>query len=105
MSATLTPHGMYFEDFEPGQTLVTAGRTITESDVVNFAGLSGDYNQIHTDVQFSQHNPWVYITSLAPSLVRKEKEPEETSRLEQSTEIPNHGTITVRGNRHRNRIA
>ena len=50
--------GMYFEDFEPGQTLVTAGRTVTESDVVNFAGLSGDYNQIHTDVQFSQGTPY-----------------------------------------------
>jgi acyl dehydratase len=58
MPATLTPHGMYFEDFEPGQTLVTAGRTVTESDVVNFAGLSGDYNQIHTDVQFSQGTPY-----------------------------------------------
>ncbi len=58
MPTTLTHHGMYFEEFEPGQTLVTAGRTITESDVVNFAGLSGDYNQIHTDVQFSQGTPY-----------------------------------------------
>ena len=58
MPTTLTPHGMYFEDFAPGQTLVTAGRTITESDVVNFAGLSGDYNQIHTDVHFSQGTPY-----------------------------------------------
>jgi acyl dehydratase len=43
------PRGLHFEEFEIGQTLVTAGRTITESDVVAFAGLTGDFNQIHTD--------------------------------------------------------
>lgn len=45
--------GMYFEEFEAGQTVTSAGRTITESDVVSFAGLSGDYNQIHTDQEYS----------------------------------------------------
>jgi len=58
MSTFLTPHGMYFEDFAVGQALVTAGRTISESDVVNFAGLSGDYNQIHTDARFSEGTPY-----------------------------------------------
>jgi acyl dehydratase len=52
------PRGMYFEQFEIGLTTVTAGRTITESDIVNFAGLSGDYNQIHTDVEFSAGTPF-----------------------------------------------
>ena len=46
--------GMYFEEFEVGQTIVSAGRTVTESDIVTFAGLSGDYNQIHTDAEFSE---------------------------------------------------
>jgi 3-hydroxybutyryl-CoA dehydratase len=46
--------GLYFEEFEVGQKIVSAGRTITESDVVNFAGLSGDYNQIHTDAEYSK---------------------------------------------------
>ncbi|MEM7800472.1 MAG: MaoC/PaaZ C-terminal domain-containing protein [Chloroflexota bacterium] len=45
--------GRYFEDMEVGDTIVTAGRTITEADIVNFAGLSGDYNQIHTDAQYA----------------------------------------------------
>lgn len=45
--------GLHFEDFETGQTLVTAGRTITEADIVNFAGLSGDFNQIHTDAEYA----------------------------------------------------
>ena len=31
----------------------TAGRTITEADLVNFAGMSGDFNQIHTNAQYS----------------------------------------------------
>ncbi len=53
MSQTFTPQGRYFEEFEVGLTVVSAGRTITESDVVTFAGLSGDYNQIHTDAEFA----------------------------------------------------
>jgi acyl dehydratase len=48
------PRGMYFEEFEPGQHVVTAGRTITEGDIVSFAGLSGDFNQIHTDAEYSK---------------------------------------------------
>lgn len=46
--------GYYFEDFQVGQQIVTLPRTITESDVVTFAGISGDYNQIHTDAEFSK---------------------------------------------------
>jgi acyl dehydratase len=51
------PRGMYFEEFEPGQEIVTSGRTITEADVVNFAGLSGDFTQIHTDLEYSRNTP------------------------------------------------
>jgi len=46
--------GKYFEEFQPGQRILTAGRTITEADIVNFAGLSGDYNQMHVDADYSQ---------------------------------------------------
>jgi acyl dehydratase len=46
--------GLYFEEFEVGMTIITAGRTITESDIVMFAGLSGDFNQIHTDAEYSR---------------------------------------------------
>jgi 3-hydroxybutyryl-CoA dehydratase len=49
-----SPRGMYFEEFEPGQRIITAGRTITESDIVAFAGLSGDFNQIHVDAEYSK---------------------------------------------------
>lgn len=39
--------GWYLEDFEIGKTYQSVGRTITECDVVNFAGLSGDFNPLH----------------------------------------------------------
>jgi 3-hydroxybutyryl-CoA dehydratase len=48
--------GMYFEEFEPGQTITSPARTITEADVVSFAALSGDWNAIHTDAIYAaQH--------------------------------------------------
>jgi 3-hydroxybutyryl-CoA dehydratase len=50
--------GMWFEEFEVGQQIITPGRTISESDVVSFAGLSGDYNQIHTNAEFSKETPF-----------------------------------------------
>jgi len=40
---------LYLEDLEPGQHWTSVGRTVTETDVVNFAGLSGDFNPIHLD--------------------------------------------------------
>jgi acyl dehydratase len=47
------PRGRYFEEFEIGQSLITAGRTVTEGDIVTFAGLSGDFNQLHVDAQYA----------------------------------------------------
>lgn len=49
--------GLYFEEFFVGQKVTTVGRTVTEYDVNTFAGLSGDYNQIHTDAEFSKNTP------------------------------------------------
>ena len=45
--------GKYFEDFEVGMELVTLGRTMTEADIVNFCGFSGDFNPLHTDAQYA----------------------------------------------------
>jgi len=50
--------GMYFEEFQVGQHIISTSRTVTESDVVTFAGLSGDYNQIHTDAEYSKKTPF-----------------------------------------------
>ncbi len=54
MPETFAPRGRYFEEFQIGDVVVSAGRTITEADIVSFAGLSGDYNQIHTDAEFAR---------------------------------------------------
>ncbi len=52
------PRGRYFEEMTVGDKVVTQARTITEADIVNFAGLSGDYNQIHTDAEFAAGEPF-----------------------------------------------
>ncbi|MCB8950599.1 MAG: MaoC family dehydratase N-terminal domain-containing protein [Ardenticatenales bacterium] len=52
-AATYQPRGLFFESFEVGQVFITSSRTVTETDIVNFAGMSGDYNQIHTDAHFA----------------------------------------------------
>jgi acyl dehydratase len=51
------PIGYYFEEIEVGQTMTTRGRTITESDIVQFAALTGDYNPMHTDVEYMKAHP------------------------------------------------
>ena len=52
------PRGTYFSDFEVGQSFTSGGRTITEADVVAFAGLSGDFNPLHTDATFAATTPF-----------------------------------------------
>lgn len=49
---------IYWEDVEVGQTNHSPARTMTETDIVNFAGLSGDFNIIHTDAEFSKGTPF-----------------------------------------------
>ncbi len=50
--------GHYFDAFETGYTIVSPARTITEHDVCAFAGLSGDYNPLHTDAEFARDTPF-----------------------------------------------
>jgi acyl dehydratase len=45
---------LYFDDVQVGQEWESLGRTITETDIVTFAGLSGDYNPIHMDHEFAK---------------------------------------------------
>lgn len=47
-------HSMYFEEMQEGLELTSPGRTVTEADVVLFAGLSGDYNPLHTDAEYAR---------------------------------------------------
>lgn len=48
---------VYFETLNVGDSFKTAGRTVTESDIVSFAGLSGDYNALHTDAEYAATTP------------------------------------------------
>jgi acyl dehydratase len=58
MSELLLNKGFFFEDFQPGQKVNSVGRTVTEHDVVSFAGLSGDFNLIHTNAEFGKTTPF-----------------------------------------------
>ncbi len=58
MSDIFIKRSLWFEEFEVGQKIISTGRTITENDIVSFAGLSGDYNQIHTDAEFARTTPF-----------------------------------------------
>lgn len=50
--------GRFFEQFNMGDKVVTVGRTITEADIVTFAGVSGDFNRIHTDAAYAGTSPF-----------------------------------------------
>lgn len=61
--------GLYWEEWEIDAEFVSPGRTVTEADIVAFAGLSGDYNPLHVDEEYCKntvfgtriaHGPLVY---------------------------------------------
>src|SRR5262249_43257393 len=49
---------LFFDDVEVGQEWKSLARTITQADIVNFAGLSGDFNPIHIDHEFAKTTPF-----------------------------------------------
>ncbi len=52
------PRGLSFDQFTVGDEFVCQSRTVTEADTVNFAGVSGDYNPLHTDDEFGKTTPF-----------------------------------------------
>lgn len=42
-----------FEDYRVGEVFVSPARTLTETDIVNFAGLTGDWHPVHTDAEYA----------------------------------------------------
>ena len=50
--------GLYFEEFEIGKKATSPGRTIAEADILAFAGVSGDFNSIHTDAVYAANTPF-----------------------------------------------
>src|SRR5258708_16821161 len=62
--------GLYWEDFEIGKVFTTPARTITSTDIVKFACLTGDFNEVHTNWEYCNttpfgepiaHDPLVYV--------------------------------------------
>ncbi|MFZ5631503.1 MAG: MaoC/PaaZ C-terminal domain-containing protein [Bacillota bacterium] len=47
---------LYFEDLEVGARFSSSARTVTEADIVNFAGVSGDYNALHVDAEYAKNS-------------------------------------------------
>lgn len=58
MNGIPAPRGMYFEDFKVGQVLRTGRRTVTATDIVNFACLSGDFNDVHSNHEYCKTTPF-----------------------------------------------
>ena len=52
------PKGTFYEDLEVGASYTTKSRTVTEADIVNFAGVTGDYNELHMSEEFAQKTPF-----------------------------------------------
>ena len=77
-----------FADVEEGETTVTQGRTITEADVTNFAGVSGDFNHLHTDAERMDESMFgeriahgMLVVSAATGLLWQSRSPEEREAL------------------------
>lgn len=52
------PRGLDFDQFSMGDVFICQARTVTEADTVNFAGISGDFNPLHTDQEFGKSTPF-----------------------------------------------
>lgn len=57
-SLNVGPNAKFFEDFAVGDGWVTPRRTITETDIMMFAAITGDYNPVHTDEEFARQTPF-----------------------------------------------
>ena len=49
---------LHFEEVEIGDTLTSGSRTVTETDIVMFASMTGDYNPLHIDHEFAKESPY-----------------------------------------------
>lgn len=63
---TPAPRGRYFEDFAVDEVLFTGRRTVTSTDIVNFACLSGDFNDVHTNHEYARQTPFGEPIAHAP---------------------------------------
>jgi len=62
----MAARGMYFEDFTLGQELETPARTVTSTDIVNFACLTGDFNEVHANYEVAKTTPFGEVVAHGP---------------------------------------
>ena len=62
----MSARGMYFEDFAVGQELETPSRTVTSTDIVNFACLTGDFNEVHANWEYAKTTPFGEVVAHGP---------------------------------------
>ncbi|MGD9944599.1 MAG: MaoC/PaaZ C-terminal domain-containing protein [Burkholderiaceae bacterium] len=65
-SPSFKPRGRYYEDFTVGEVMVTGRRTVTSTDIVNFACLSGDFNDVHANHEYARTTPFGEPIAHAP---------------------------------------
>jgi acyl dehydratase len=77
-----------FYDIEEGETTVTEGRTLTEADVSNFAGVSGDFNHLHLNAERMADSMFgerivhgTLVLSAATGLLWQNRSPEERASV------------------------
>src|SRR5688572_32655945 len=92
---------LFFDDVAVGQSWISLGRTVTESDIVSYAGLSGDFNPIHVDHEFAKTTPyrrpiahglliWAIASGLsviAPPMRTLARSEEHTSELQSQSNL------------------
>jgi 3-hydroxybutyryl-CoA dehydratase len=49
---------LFLEDLEVGRTWKSPARTLTECDIVGFAGMTGDFDPLHVDREFAAETPY-----------------------------------------------
>jgi 3-hydroxybutyryl-CoA dehydratase len=57
-TVAVAPDKEYLEDYRVGEILVSPARTMTETDVQTYAGLTGDWHPLHTDVEYAARSPF-----------------------------------------------
>jgi acyl dehydratase len=60
-------NALYFEDVEVGQIWISPSRTVTETDVIAFAQMTGDFNPLHVDQHFAAES--IYGRPIAHGLL------------------------------------
>jgi acyl dehydratase len=63
--------GLYWEQWDVSAEFESPARTVTEADIVMFAGLSGDYNPLHVNEEYCKQTQFGTRIAHGPLIYRK----------------------------------